>query len=482
MRDWGMRRPEGFWRRLMLAGAAVFTLVFSLLAVMRYAALNPVMWDLGNFDQPLWNVLQGHGLEVTQDRFDGNEDRMTSHFEPILYPLALLYTVAPSPVVLLLVQVLFLAATSLVLFRILSRLLPPPAAALLGLAFLLHPSLQFSAVADFHTDSPAMFFLSLAFMAMLEERWRLYAFALLGALLCKEYAALVAACLGAYVLVVRKRAVAGALTLAVAGAWFYVAMEVVMPHFNHGNPSATLVLNYRELGAEEGLLGMAGHMWTQPAGVFGRVFSPVNLENLVYLFAPLLFLPWLGLPELAIASPIFAKDLLAGFDIGNHHLAMALPFLFIAVAKALSTRRGPFGRRLLPALLGSLAFGSFLLAPGPSGQVFWRSLTNYVPSPYDSQAKALLARIPEGVPVSASPHLTPRLTHRRFCFLFPRPMDRSLVDYVVVDFSPELPDANWCGIPEARDSLEALKRDPRFELVENRGEAWLFRRKAISGP
>lgn len=483
LKAWAESRPAAFWGRLVTAGACAFAAVFSLTSVLRWAALSPVMWDLGNFDQPLWNVVHGHGLEVTQHHFDGNLDRMSSHFEPILYLFAVPYLFAPSPLWILILQALILGASAPVLHRAFAGLLPPPSAALLALLFLLLPSLHFAAIGDFHADSPAVFFLSLAFLALQERRMALYAAAVLGALLCKEYAALVTACLGLYALAARRQALAGALTMAVSAAWFYVVMEFVMPHFNRGQPPGVLVLNYADLGAGGGLPGMARHLLLHPGDALARAFTPVNVENLIYLLGPLLCLPLLAPAELAVAVPIFAKDLLADFNLGNHHLSMSLPFLFLAMARGLSRPgRGSHAlrARLLPALTGSLLLGTLLLSPAPVGQRFWRTLADYVPSARDADAKALLARIPADAPVSASPHLAPRLTHRRHCFLFPAPHDKANADYIAVDFGPELPDAGWTSIEEARDSLEALKRDPRFEVLANRGDMWLFRRKAAA--
>lgn len=471
---WAESRPAAFWTRLVTCGAGLFVAIFSLTSILRWAALTPNMWDLGNFDQSLWNAVHGHGLEHTQHHFDGNLDRMSSHFEPILYLFALPYLFAPSPLWILILQAVCLGATALVLHRAFALRLPPPSAALLALLFLLLPSLHFTANTDFHADSPALFFLALAFLALEERRMGLYAAAVLGALLCKEYAALVTACLGLYALAARRQYLAGAATVAVSAAWFYAAMELVMPHFNQGEPSGVLVLNYADLGAEGGLAGMARHLLRHPGDALLRAFAPLHVENLIYLFGPLLCLPLLGPAELAVAAPIFAKDLLVDFNIGNHHLAMALPFLFLAIARGLSR---PGRARLLPALAGSLLLGAFLLSPAPVGQRFWRSLEHYVPDARDAEAKALLARIPAEVPVSASAHLAPRLTHRRHCYLFPAPHDKEKAEYVIVDLGSDLPAANWATPAELRDSLEALKRNPRFEVLAERGDLWLFRRR-----
>jgi len=471
---WSESRPPAFWGRLTAAGACAFVAIFSLTAALRWAALSPTMWDLGNFDQPLWNAVHGHGLELTQHHFDGNLDRMSSHFEPILYLFALPYLLAPSPLWLLVLQAACLGATAPILRRAFLHLLPPPAAALLALLFLLLPSLHFAAMGDFHADSPALPCLALAFLALLERRTGLYAAAVLGALLCKEYAALVTACLGLYAAAAHRRYLVGALTVAVSAAWFYAAMELVMPRFNGGDPSGVLVLNYGDLGAGGGLAGMARHLLLHPGDALARAFAPGHLENLAYLLGPLLALPLLGPAELAVASPIFAKDLLADFNLGNHHLTMALPFLFLAIARGLSR---PGRERLMPALAGGILLGALLLSPAPVGQRFWRSLDQYVPDARDAAAKAVLGRIPAGVPVSPSEHLAPRLTHRRHCYLFPGPHDKAKAGYIVVDLGQELPDANWATFAQLHDSLEALKRDPRFEVLEGRGDLWLFRRR-----
>src|SRR5690349_11005976 len=99
--------PEGIWPRVALGVigvmALVFTIFFSAYLFARHDAYMTHAEDLGIMDQALWNTLHGAPLHqticdrVTDNNCLGDISRLAIHFEPIMFPLSLLYLIAPSP-------------------------------------------------------------------------------------------------------------------------------------------------------------------------------------------------------------------------------------------------------------------------------------------------------------------------------------------------------------------------------------------------
>jgi len=108
-----------------------------------------------------------------------------------------------------------------------------------ALVYLLFPALQSAQVFDFHAVALTPTFFLFAFYYMLTERWGAFALFALLTMSCKEDAPLLVVMLGLYLLAVsRGRRWRIALpTIAVAVAWFIVAVGVIMPHFDTGGVS-----------------------------------------------------------------------------------------------------------------------------------------------------------------------------------------------------------------------------------------------------
>ncbi len=98
------------WR----SGAVAFAAVYALLAYLKYRNYDVGRYDLGNMVQAVYNTAHGRFLEITtNDMAPRQMSRLGSHVDPILALFALPWLVWPSPVMLLTLQSVIVAAGGL---------------------------------------------------------------------------------------------------------------------------------------------------------------------------------------------------------------------------------------------------------------------------------------------------------------------------------------------------------------------------------
>lgn len=149
---------------LMLAACGLFILQFGALQILDHWGLRTQLNDLGHMEQALWSLVHGDLAMSVSD--PGFASRLVSHSNLILYVIAPLYALIPSPYTLLLLATVAGAASGYLLF-LLARVLTRPAIALLfGVALLLNPMMQETTLFDFHPDVLALPFFLAALIAM----------------------------------------------------------------------------------------------------------------------------------------------------------------------------------------------------------------------------------------------------------------------------------------------------------------------------
>jgi len=115
---------------LVLGVAATYYAACSLLI---HYSFHSFGWDLGLFDQLLWNLSRGNGWEYSFREMSYLGD----HFQPLLLVLVPLVSLDMGPVPLLVVQAIALAAAAIPLFASVRALSGERAAWLLAATYLL---------------------------------------------------------------------------------------------------------------------------------------------------------------------------------------------------------------------------------------------------------------------------------------------------------------------------------------------------------
>jgi uncharacterized membrane protein len=421
-------------------GTAVFAAGFSALAILRHRAFGSGRFDLGNMTQAVWSTAHGDVLSVT-DVHGEQISRLGSHFDPILVLLAPLWWLWPSPELLLVVQVVAVAAGALPVYWLARRhLRSDGAAAALALAYLLCPAAQWLTLSDFHPVALACPLLLYAWWNLDEER--LWAFALLAAvaIAAKEHVGLAVAGMGIWYAVRHRSTRTGAAIAGVAGAAALIAILVVVPHFAPAGSSA-----FESRYDDPSLSGRDG-------SYLASLLLPLALLPLAAPLAALAALPELGLNMLS--------STVTQTSVKTHYSAIALPAL-VAAAVFGAAR---LDRRL--AYVAAVASFAAMLLLGPVGRI------DIDADAHDAAARQALAFVPADAPVSATNALGAHLSARKRVFSFPVLEEAT---WIVVD-ERRLTFLDSLKPERARPALAALKRDPRWRLVFSEDGVMVFRK------
>src|SRR6266699_415416 len=252
--------------------------------LVRYQSYHAFAYDLGNFDQAVWNTLHGHPFRFTNRSLDwfGPPTRLGVHVEPILLLIAPLYLLHSGPETLLLLQTMALALGGIPLLLLgLRRLpeLPLVAAAFVG-AYLVTPEILGEALYDFHGVALATPLLLLALWALEERRYRWFVCSALLAALCKEEVALSLVPLGLFIAFWQGHLRLGIAVSLLSTIWVVLCFLVILPHYNIQTGGANnFWYRYVWLGSSPDIALL--HVLTQPSLLLSPLQDPTRREYLV---------------------------------------------------------------------------------------------------------------------------------------------------------------------------------------------------------
>jgi uncharacterized membrane protein len=406
-------------RMLVYSGTALYALLFAAGAAAVYLSYQGSRLDLGDMTQAVWATAHGHVLRVTAS--GGHEFiRLGAHVDPFLVLLAPLWWIWPSPLMLLVVQVVAVAAGALPVWWLGRKHLgSASAAAGFALAYLLAPATQYTALPDSGAH-PVCFALPLLLYAIwFLDNDRLVPFAVFAALAAttKEEIPLAVGCLGIWYAFARGRRRAGAAIFAAGLALTLVYFLLVIPHFSPtgANPFAG---RYAAVGGSLG--GMARTLVTHPGAFVTDVATWHKLKYLGFVVGPVLAF-WLLEPLLVVgALPDLAVNLLSGKPeqtsiVFQYSAAIGAFLVAAAVLGAARIRR--WAGLAAAAVVVAAAVLAYIQTPLRRSA---RDLAQARASNPVHAAKAhALSLVPAGVPVSATNKLAGYLSERRLVYVFP---------------------------------------------------------------
>ncbi|GER84772.1 hypothetical protein KTAU_34080 [Thermogemmatispora aurantia] len=323
------------WGLVVLA-TVIYFLEMSHQAVLRYDTFKATAFDLGNYDQAIWNTLHGRPFQFTNQAIDwyGPPTRLGVHFEPILLLLALLYLIRSDPRTLLVFQTLVLALGAFPVFLLARYYLPrwPLLAALCVIAYLLAPALLGLNIFDFHAVSLATPLLLYALLALTYRRYVLLVLCCFLAASCKEDVPLAVGLLG-LLMIWRYRLPRLGLALFIGGfLWSALAFGVIIPHFFPGQQANNFWYRYETLGSSPGaaIVNLLLHPWLLfttflTVERFYYLASLIRNTGFLALLAPEWLIP--TLPSLAVNVLNTDPALYSGV---YHYNASIIPFAVMA--------------------------------------------------------------------------------------------------------------------------------------------------------
>jgi uncharacterized membrane protein len=404
---------------------------YAAISLFRLMQLNPSSWDLGIYTEYVkqYAHLSAPIVDIRAPGFN----LLGDHFQPIVALLAPFFWVFPSSATLVVGQALLAAASIFPVSQLAREKLGVGPGRAIAVAYGFSWGLQQLAQFDFHEIAFAVPLLAFSLSALARGHTKAAVWWALPLVFVKEDQGFTVAAIGIYLIVAglrarvpdpgdpadpdgRGRMTAGEFLLIWGFAWSFVAIGVIIPHFNPAH-----VYQYWSDG---GVLAPGGH-----ASAFGLVRQvlhawPDKLQTLVLLLLPTAFIA-LRSPLVLIAAP----SLLLRFIATNssfwgtywHYNATVMPIIFVAAIDALarigaamdadataagpagwaSGRRGPwratlagarrYGAAMMVAIAVALAFQF------PLSQL-WNAQT-YRISPHVAAADAAMARVPDGASV-----------------------------------------------------------------------------------
>ncbi len=449
--------PRVSARLAVLGGAAVYVAVLGFVVVSRHLALRTHALDLGYYVQLVWNLAHGLGARVTLPPMHAWGD----HFSPILYLFVPLGWFAPGATALLLAQTVIFASGAVAVAAFAARRLGDPrTAAAFAALYLLNPTLHGINVRDVHPAAFAIPLLVAAAWAFDAGRPGWMTVALLAALAGREDAAIAVIGFGVWLALARRRWWAGALLAVACIGLLWVDMNVVIPYFR-GEPYPHLLKRYAYLGTT--LPEVLANAVLRPWRWLAVVVTPAKALYVLTTLVPLGLLPLAAPRAAAAALPGLAVNLLSTDDVLFHYRtqyqAFVLPFLLLAAVDGFATLREArwWPRRLAPrAVLVGAALAAVVLGARTVNDL---GVAKWGRSPEQRAARALLARVPPGVPVSVNERLVPHLATRPECYVFPAGIDRA---HWVLDVDASV-------AREAPAGFEVVARERGWALLRRAG-------------
>jgi uncharacterized membrane protein len=395
--------------------ALTYVLVFGGLSILRHDSFHSGGFDLGIFDQNIWNSL--HGRPFQNSIAIESPVLLGQHLSPLLIALVPLYALWADARTLLIVQTLTLTLTALPLYWFAREQAGQALALVVVAAYFLFPSLQYVNLFEFHEVALAMPLLSLALFFFLRHQHRPFLICLMLALLVKEEIGFIVAAFGVLIFLRRQR-VLGLVLVMFGTVWALAALLFVIPAFRdtiHGT-NYQYVDRYQYLGSN--VTEIVATAVTRPGLVLEHLLVPAKIEFVLQLFVPLAFIPLVGVEIVALAFPTLGYLLLGDNPFQNsihfQYTALLIPFLFFATVVGLRrlTRIRPATLAIL-ILAGSLV-NYYFQAAGPLARQF--DPTQYALTPHVQLGHALLQQIPHDASVMADSNLVPHISDRRWVY------------------------------------------------------------------
>ena len=410
------------------------------ISLFRLRQLNPSSWDLAVYTEYVKQAAGWHA-PVSDVRTAGF-NLLGDHFQPIVMVIAPLFRVVPSAATLVAVQALLAALSVLPVSQAAREKFGVGPSRAIAVAYGFSWGLQQMANFDFHEIAFAVPLLAFSLSALVRGHIKAAVWWALPLVLVKEDQGFTVAAIGLYLTIVglraapgpagRRRVKAGQILLIWGFAWSFVAIGVIIPHFNP--------VHQYDYWSDGGILAPGGHPTV--TGLIGQFFHawPDKLQTIVILLLPTAFLA-LGSPLVLIAGPSLLLRFLstnsAFWGTYWHYNATVMPIIFIAAIDAMarigavmdaegpvasaSWASGSQGARRA-VLAGARRYGAAMMLAITVPLAFQYPLStvwnaqSYRISNHVKSADAAMAKVPDGVTVQATLDLLAPLAARTDTF------------------------------------------------------------------
>ncbi len=435
---------------ILVLAVLTYTAVFTYATYQKHYTFSSYAWDLGVFNQLLHDTLfEGKPFYYTPDLyFNDSGNYLVIHFSPILFLLLPIYYILPGVATLLGLKTLLLASAAIPLYLLSKQLINDEKVSLyISLAYLLYPGLQGANWFDFQQQAFIPLLLFTALYLFTKERWTPYAITILLAFTVFElsFAIVIVSllCLQAYTSpkeILRqlrefkpnKTHVTILTTL--FGVVYYFAAKLFMSGYSI-NPLfrqqylASSVFNIVQYSGDTIML--PAYILTHLPDVLQALsYDPaLKLLYLIFLFAPLLFLPLTTrslIPLLLLFSPFLLSNYQAYYMIGSHYPLYLIAPIFVSLILVYANHFHEERPRLAKKMLMiTLLFAAILSPISPLSDtlnaktaILWYPPYTGVTERVD-EIHGLIEEVPTSASILTQNHIFPHFSDRINAYVLP---------------------------------------------------------------
>ena len=410
-RFWINRIFQG-WMRSPLKPAVilVYILYCAILCIVnlkRHEVFGTRAFDLGIFNQAVWNTLHGDFLYSS---LKGGICLLGDHVSPLLALIAPVYAFWQKPEMLIVFQVLVSALNLFFIARIAKEKLNDPFAVwVVVLIYFFYAPTRNALHEDFHPEKLVEPLIFMAFMFIEKKRVLPFLLCLPVIASAKENMLGITFILGFYAAVFKKERMTGALVMAVSVIVFWLEIHWFVPWLT-GKPY------------------FYGGVYTDiasPLAFAGRLFSVDSLEYMAKIFGPFLFLQLFHPAVLILTFPVLFQNLLAANplarSIGYHYTIGMTPFIFTGAiyGGAVICEKFPFMKNK-KAGLGAVLLFMGIMQSGPSEYYSWwqmQKIHNREEAHFN-EIRPKLTAIPARFSVLTHNNFVPPISGRKYVYMF----------------------------------------------------------------
>jgi uncharacterized membrane protein len=401
-------------RKLSFILAGVFASLLIICSIFKYFSFNSYMWDLGFFDNLLWNTSLGNFYRVSTT-FKTYQNVLGDHLHPIILLFLPFYRIYPSPVWLLFFQPIIVAIGAIGIFRLGHAILKDQALSfVIFLAFLMYLPVRRGVLFDFHESSffPCIF--TWMYVYYFEKQYKKAFLLFILSFAIKETAALYNSVFLFSVLFSsesKRQKIISAVLSVISFSIFLVEITVLIPYFRGGTPYEYYEI-YRTIGRSPS--GIIEYIFTKPILFLKHIFQKAKFIFTLKVLAPLAFLTVFTLRGcMIVAVPllilILSDDPRRYDPRFSYHYGLDLAaFVFLSAILGLHnvlTRFPNMNKRLVFFLILWLS-----LALYDKSEVM--RIRSFLPSKEDVQLHEILINIPKDKTIRATTNFVPHFSQR----------------------------------------------------------------------
>lgn len=461
---------------LLILLIVIYCLIFVRLSFLRHDNLFSQGWDLGMYDQIIWNYSQGHlAYSSYTEKLD-----LADRFRPVLFLIVPFYKIVPSPKTLLFIQVIVLSLAAIPLY-LLARLKTKHEyfSLTIAVAYLFFVGVQAIMLDDFHELAFLPLFLGWLFYFLETKKMKGYWLAFLGALMVREYVGFYLAVIGFYILITKRGFVLGLRSLLIGLAFSSVVIFFIMPSL--GQKEYGGFLQSRQSFSSELFYLITNPFYTLNNLVWPLIKLKTAIASLgLYLFIPLFYPPLLLLVVFQLASRFLDQSHPYRWTLYYHYsgelamiLAISTIFGAIRIKELVPNRFKKYIYTFLAVCIFSVTVFEQIFMTVPLNLLLSNDLYQRPANIQD--ITEVMSEIPDKASVVTQNNLASHLSQREKIYLFPH-INES--EYVMADLRPHQDDYNFFGVsPDKTKSLiDDLVVSKKYGLVTKKGDIYLLRK------